>query len=188
MPMMSRMMKSIGRRMGMKSASMLTNHAERPITVQTFPITRRRTCAPRLRASSRAKSTSAASPAGAASARGSSSAGLGNRGLRPRRRASSVRWRSPMPAADGPSCRTMRLRVFSIMRPISARLSAASSLRSSMVLSVFRSLCGVAFYLSFECVSRACEPDEDRHGELNQVAVRVDIDPRFADDAEGNRQ
>jgi len=40
MPMMSRMMKSIGRRMGVKSASMLTNHAERPITVQTFPITR----------------------------------------------------------------------------------------------------------------------------------------------------
>ena len=26
--------------MGVKSASMLTNHAERPITVQTFPITR----------------------------------------------------------------------------------------------------------------------------------------------------
>ena len=40
LPMMSRMMKSIGRRMGVKSVSRLTKRAVDPMTNQTFPITR----------------------------------------------------------------------------------------------------------------------------------------------------
>lgn len=49
MPMMSRMMKSIGRRMGVKSVSRLTKRAVDPMTNQTFPITRSTNVRPRPR-------------------------------------------------------------------------------------------------------------------------------------------
>ena len=132
MPIVSRMTNRIGSRIGVNSATRLRNEAVRPATSHTLPSTRSTKVwtLPSVRLP-RVKYVSVPP------SRGISSQRRFHRGspvCTTVPQTSSVVSRVTYPHTRNglPALRSMSLRVFSIMRPISARLSAASSLFSSM--------------------------------------------------------